>query len=105
IKHGGRTTYPRELEDLLRPHPAVHDAGIVAIPKESLGEPACACVVATEGSIETGDESQALCREVVADYTVPDLVRFCDAFSLPASGEVKRLELAQVVGLELSTTT
>jgi len=36
---------------------------------------------------------------------VPDLVRFFDAFPLTGSGKVKRRELAQVVGLELSTTT
>lgn len=81
----------------------MHDACIVGIPSETLGERICA--VATEGSIVTGDDLKGFCREAVADYTMPDLVRFCDASSLPASGEVKRLELAQVVGLELSTTT
>jgi fatty-acyl-CoA synthase len=40
----------------------------------------------------------------VADHKVPDLVRFFDTFPLPGSGMVKRRELAQVVGLELSAT-
>ena len=47
-----------------------------------------ACVVPTEGY-----------------YKVPDLVRFFDAFPLTGSGKVKRRELTQVVGLELSATT
>ena len=38
-------------------------------------------------------------------YKVPDLVRFFDAFPLTGSGKVKRRELTQVVGLELSATT
>jgi fatty-acyl-CoA synthase len=105
IIRGGYKIYPRELEDLLRTHPAVSDATVVGIPNETLGELICACVVPTEGSIVTGDELKDFCREAVADYKVPDLVRFFDALPLTGSGKVKRRELAQVVGLELSTTT
>ena len=104
IVRGGYKIYPRELEDLLRTHPAVHDACVVGVPNEMLGELICACLVATEGSIVTGDELKEFCREAVADYKVPDLVRFFDAFPLTGSGKVKRRELAQVVGLELSAT-
>ena len=59
-----RTTYSREPEDLPRTHPAVHDACIVAIPNETLGEPTCACVVATEGSTKcpTWCASSTPCR-------------------------------------------
>ena len=105
IIRGGYKIYPRELEDLLRTHPAVSDACVVGIPNETLGELICALIVATEGSIVTGDELKEFCREHVADYKVPDLVHFFDAFPLTGSGKVKRRELAQVVGLELSTTT
>jgi fatty-acyl-CoA synthase len=105
IIRGGYKIYPRELEDLLRTHPAVGDACVVGIPNETLGELICACVVPLEGSIVTGDELKDFCREAVADYKVPDLVRFFDTFPLTGSGKVKRRELAQVVGLELSTTT
>ena len=105
IIRGGYKIYPRELEDLLRTHPAVGDATVVGIPNETLGELICACVVPTEGSIVTGDELKDFCREAVADYKVPDLVRFFDTLPLTGSGKVKRRELAQVVGLELSTTT
>jgi fatty-acyl-CoA synthase len=58
-----------------------------------------------EGAIINADELRAFCRDAVADYKVPDLVRFFDAFPLTGSGKVKRRELAQVVSLELSTTT
>lgn len=57
----------------------MHDACSVAIPDEALGERICACVVATEGSIVTGDELKEFCREAVADYTMPDLVCCCNA--------------------------
>ncbi len=105
IMRGGYKIYPRELEDLLRTHPAVSDACVVGIPNETLGELICACVVPTEGSIVTGDELKDFCREAVADHKVPDLVRFFDALPLTGSGKAQRRELAQVVGLELSATT
>src|SRR5438093_1020031 len=105
IIRGGYKIYPRELEDLLRTHPAVGDACVVGIPNETLGELICACVVPTEGTIVTGDELKDFCRDAVADHKVPDLVRFFDTFPLTGSGKVKRRELAQVVGLELSATT
>ncbi len=105
IMRGGYKIYPRELEDLLRTHPAVSDACVVGIPNETLGELSCACVVPTEGSIVTGDELKDFLRDAVADHKVPDLVRFFDALPLTGSGKVKRRELAQVVGLELSATT
>jgi fatty-acyl-CoA synthase len=60
--------------------------------------------VPVEGAIVTGDELKTYVREHLADHKVPDLVRFFDTFPLTGSGKVKRRELTQVVGLELSAT-
>lgn len=105
IIRGGHKIYPRELEDFLRTHPAVDDVCVVGVPNDILGELSVACVVPVEGAIITPDELRAFSREALADYKVPDLVRFFDAFPLTGSGKVKRRELAQAVSLELSTTT
>ena len=104
IIRAGHNITPREVEDVLRTHPAVEDACVVGIPHDVLGELTCACVVPVEGAIVTGDELKEFCRDQLVDHKVPDLVRFFDAFPLTGSGKVKRRELAQVVGLELSTT-
>lgn len=104
IIRAGQNVTPREVEDVLRTHPAVEDVCVVGIPHELLGELVCACVVPVEGAIVTGDELKEFCREQLVDYKVPDLVRFFDAFPLTGSGKVKRRELAQVVGLEMSAT-
>ena len=103
IIRGGYNVFPRELEDLLRTHPAVEDACAIGVPNEILGELVCACVIPVEGAIITGDELREFLRDHVADYKVPDLVRFFDTFPLTGSGKVKRRELTQVVGLELSS--
>ncbi len=103
IRNGLNVT-PREVEDVLRLHPGVDDACVVGIPNDVLGELVCACVVPVEGAIITGDELKEFCREHLAEYKVPDLVRFFDTFPLTGTGKVKRRELAQVVGLEQSAT-
>lgn len=104
IIRAGYNVYPRELEDVLRTHPAVDDACVIGLPHDVLGELICACVVPVEGAIVTGDELKTFARDHVADFKVPDLVRFFDTFPLTGSGKVRRRELAQVVGMELSTT-
>ncbi|MGH7703964.1 MAG: class I adenylate-forming enzyme family protein [Gemmatimonadales bacterium] len=104
IIQGGQNVAPREVEDVLRTHPGVDDACVVGIPHEVMGELVCACVVPVEGAIVTGDELKEFCRDHFAEYKVPDLVRFFDAFPMTGSGKVKRRELAQVVGLEPMTT-
>ena len=77
---------------------------MIGLPHDVLGEVICACVVPVEGAIVTGDELKEFCRDQLADYKVPDTVRFFDAFPLTGSGKVKRRELSRVVELEHSTT-
>jgi fatty-acyl-CoA synthase len=104
IIRGGYNIFPRELEDLLRTHPAVDDVCAIGVPNPILGELICVCVIPVEGAIVTGDELREFFHDQVADYKIPDLVRFFDTFPLTGSGKVKRRELAQVVGMELSAT-
>ena len=104
IIRGSYKVVPRELEDILQTHPAVGEVCVVGVPNEILGELTCACIIPVEGAIVTGDELRDFCRDLVADYKVPDLVRFFDTFPISDSGKVKRKELTRVVGLELSVT-
>jgi fatty-acyl-CoA synthase len=104
IIRGGYNVFPREIEDVLRMHPAVDQVCVVGVPNDVLGEMICACVIALEGAIVTGDELKDYCGEQLADHKVPDCVRFFDIFPMTGSGKVKRQQLAQIVGLELSTT-
>jgi fatty-acyl-CoA synthase len=100
IIRGENAIYPRELEDLLRIHPAVQEAVVVGVEDEVLGERVCACVLPVEGAIVTGNEIKEFCRGRVAQYKVPDLVRFVDAFPMTGSGKVRRVELARMVRAE-----
>ncbi len=97
IIRGGYNVHPREVEDHLRSHPAVLDAVVVGVPNEVLGELVCACVRPVEGALITEQELREFCAEALADYKVPDLVRFMAVFPMTSSGKARRIELARLV--------
>ena len=103
IVRGGYQIYPREVEDQLRAHPAVDDVCVIGVPHDIMGELVCACVVPVEGAVITGEELKDFARDTMADYKVPDLVRFFDAFPMTGSGKVKRRELERTVALDHTT--
>jgi len=100
IIRSGFNVYPREVEERLQAHPAVGEAAVVGVSDEVLGEAICACVVPVEGAIVTGHEIMDWCRRTLADYKVPDLVRFLDSFPLTGTGKVRRVELARMIQAE-----
>ena len=103
IIRGGFNVYPREVEDRINAHPAIQDVAVVGLPHEVLGEVVCACIVPVEGAIVTGAEVKEWCRAALADYKVPDLVRFLDSFPLTGSGKIRRVELARMITAEESS--
>ena len=103
IIRGGFNIYPREVENRVHAHPAVQDVAVVGLPHDVLGELVCACVVPVEGAIITGEEIKEWCRGALAEYKLPDLVRFFDEFPLTGSGKVRRVELARMVSADESS--
>lgn len=104
ILRGGYHVYPREVEDQLRAHPAVDDVCVIGVPHDVLGELICACIVPVEGAVITGREIKDFARDTMADYKIPDLVRFFDAFPMTGSGKVRRRELERTVALDHTVT-
>lgn len=100
IIRSGFNVYPREVEDRLLAHPAVREAAVVGVPDEILGEAICGCIVPVEGAIVTGQEIRDWCRVTLADYKVPDLIRFLDEFPLTGTGKIRRVELARMMHAE-----
>ena len=100
ISRGGHQIYPGEIEDRLRGHPAVDDVCVIGVPNDVLGELVCACVVPIEGAVITGREIKLFAADTMAEYKVPDIVRFFDEFPLTGSGKVRRKELSRAIALE-----
>ena len=91
INRGGLKVYPDEVEEVLRSHPRVRDAGVAAIPDRRLGEVPYAWV--TGDDVPGAGELAAWCREHLVPYKVP--VGFTVLDELPRSeiGKLLRREL------------
>lgn len=102
ILRGGYSVHPREVEDHLRSLPAVHEAVVIGLPNEVLGELVCACVVPVEGALVTEDEIRALCRPVLSDFKLPDVVQLFETLPDAETGRARRLELVRLVKMHLA---
>ncbi len=92
IISGGYNVYPREVEDVLRSHPAVHDAAVVGLPDPTWGERVTAFVEA-DGVAE--QELLDLAAQQLAPYKRPKQVVFVDALPRNALGKVVKPELVR----------
>lgn len=97
IIRGGYNIYPREIEDLIFKCPGVQEATLIAVPDPVLGEKTCACVRVMPGLQLTESDIKEFCRGKVADYKVPDYVRFVDAFPQTATGKIYKAQLKEEV--------
>ena len=100
IIRGGENISAVEIEDVLRTHPQVRDASVVAMPHERLGEGVCAYVIAN------GERPgiEALCRHVqdsgLAKQKTPERFVFVEDFPRTASGKIRKDRLrAEVAAL------
>jgi len=94
INRGGEKVSAEEVENHLLAHPLVHDAALVGVPDELLGERTCAFVLA-RGEAPTLAGIAAFLRERgVADYKLPDRLEVLPEFPYTAVGKVSKKELA-----------
>ncbi len=92
---GGFNAYPAEIEGLMLAHEGIAQVAVVSIPDERLGEVGAAFVIPRAGASLEPDEVIAWCRERMANYKVPRLVRVVDELPLNASGKVLKFELRE----------
>jgi malonyl-CoA/methylmalonyl-CoA synthetase len=91
IISGGYNVYPREIEDVLRTHPAIDDAAVVGEPSAEWGERVVAYVV-TRQTIEVG-ALRAWIGDRLAAYKHPRAVHAVDALPRNALGKVQKHRL------------
>ncbi|GAA4898598.1 (2,3-dihydroxybenzoyl)adenylate synthase [Stackebrandtia albiflava] len=96
INRGGEKIAAPEVEELLRGHPDIHDAAVIAVPDPVLGERSCAVCVAAPDRDPTGKQIRRHLRELgVAAYKIPDLVRFVPHLPRTAVGKIDKKRLKE----------
>lgn len=108
IKTGGETVFAREVEAVLRTHPAVGDVAVVGMPDETWGEAIWAAVERTNAvsdDVDLADELRAHVRSALAGYKVPKRIIFMPALPRTALGKVAIGEIRAAVAAAPSSLT
>ncbi|EHO4011145.1 medium-chain fatty-acid--CoA ligase [Escherichia coli] len=95
IVRGGENISSREVEDILLQHPKIHDACVVAMPDERLGERSCAYVVlkAPHHSLSLEEVVAFFSRKRVAKYKYPEHIVVIEKLPRTASGKIQKFLL------------
>jgi long-chain acyl-CoA synthetase len=93
IKTSGFQVWPREIEEVIASHPAVHEVSVAGVPHDVKGEVAKAWVILKPDQRVTEDELRAYCRERLAPYKVPGSVEFRSELPKTMIGKVLRRTL------------
>ncbi|EKR5757624.1 medium-chain fatty-acid--CoA ligase [Escherichia coli] len=95
IVRGGENISSREVEDILLQHPKIHDACVVAMPDERLGERSSAYVVlkAPHHSLSLEEVVAFFSRKRVAKYKYPEHIVVIEKLPRTASGKIQKFLL------------
>jgi non-ribosomal peptide synthetase component E (peptide arylation enzyme) len=103
INRGGEKFGTEEVENLIRSHPAVADAAVVAMPDEIYIERACAYLVARPGMQapgvrELGDFLQA---QGLAKFKLPERIEEVAGFPVTRVGKLDKAQLRKMIAEKL----
>ena len=97
---GGFNAYPAEIEGFLLEHPAIHQAAVIGVPDDRMGQVGKAFVVLHRGANDADGVSESdlidWSRARMAGYKVPRTVEFLDELPLNATGKVMKDRLQEL---------
>jgi long-chain acyl-CoA synthetase len=91
---GGENIFPVEVEQVLRQHSKVYDAGLIGIPDHRLGEKALAIIDPKPGETLTEEEVKQFCEENLPRYKRPRRVVF-DKVPRNPTGKIEKPKLRE----------
>ncbi len=95
---GGLNAYPAEIERVLLEHPEVHQAAVIGVPDDRLGEVPVAFVVARAGRSIRGAELEEFCSRRLANFKRPRRYFLVPDLPVNAAGKVLKADLRQAAG-------
>ena len=93
---GGENVYGAEVERILLRHEAVAEAAVVGIPDTRWGQRVAAVLVAKNGAEIDSDQVMAFCREHLAGYKVPRVVRVVRELPRNSMGKILKFQVAEL---------
>jgi acyl-CoA synthetase (AMP-forming)/AMP-acid ligase II len=99
INRGGEKISPREVDEIIMEHPAVHQCVTFAVPHDMLGEDVAAAIVLREGHVADERELRQFAAVRLADFKVPRKILIVKEIPVGATGKLQRIGLAAKLGL------
>ena len=93
IISGGENLYPVQIENYLVKNPKVHDAAVIGLPDDRLGEIAAAIIQVREGQTLTEDEMEEFCVDLPR-YKRPRKYIFAEVLRNP-TGKIDKPKLRE----------
>ncbi|NOT58486.1 MAG: long-chain-fatty-acid--CoA ligase [Deltaproteobacteria bacterium] len=93
IIRGGENIAPAEIEAVLHAHPAIDEAAVIGVPDVDWGQKIAAFVALRPGKTVSSEELSEFCRQRLASFKKPELIRFVDALPKNPLGKVLKKEL------------
>ena len=103
ILRGGSNIYPAEVERVLQEHTGLVACAVVGKPDDRLGKRTVAFIQPRDPAVDRDAmiaDLQALCRESLARYKMPDEWRFVDGFERNAMAKIVRPRLVALLEAE-----
>lgn len=92
----GFNVFPREVEEVLYMHDAVHEAAVIGVPHEYRGETVKAFVVLRPNAVVTEEELTEHCRANLAAYKVPTKFVFMSELPKTAVNKLDKMKLRNI---------
>ena len=102
INKAGEKISPREIDEVLMAHAAVHQAVTFALPHPTLGEDVAAIVVLKPGAVADEDDIRRFAGERLSEFKVPQRVLIVDEAPKGPTGKMKRVGLHEHFAAELA---
>lgn len=96
IKAGAHRISAKEIEDAILEYPEIHEAAVIGIPDELLGETIKAFVVFREDSAQARDGLMRFLKKRLPAYKLPAAVEALPALPKNESGKVMKQELRKL---------
>jgi len=93
LVRGGYAIHASEVEDVLLSHPEVADAVVLPLPDSIVCDEIKACVVLKRGAGVSTEQLAHFCSDRLADYKIPDIIRFYRDLPRDAEGKINSREL------------
>ena len=103
LKVGGENVAAVEVEGYLATHPSVNLAQVVGLPDAKYGEVPAAFIELKKGYTATEEEIIGFCRDQIASFKIPRVVRFVDAWPMGAT-KILKYELKARLVAELGVS-